>query len=166
MFDFDLLYILTHPLLRAIYVRCAELTEMAHRLPKGSEQRKIIESRISRLEEYRLPKPDRLEQRQHRQIKDLHGQVIAEVRSLRHRFNEKRRGRPAEYRLQARAALEDKCANRKLKWSYLTKKYSNRAMGFRYEFKDTSELKRAVRRLKVLLKQEGIPLPPSNAYRS
>jgi len=53
---FDLPYIMAHPLLAAIYRRCAELVEEAKGLPEGSEARLSLEKRISQLEQYRLPK--------------------------------------------------------------------------------------------------------------
>jgi hypothetical protein len=44
---FDLPYILTHPLLKSIMVRHAELKEQAESLPQGSAEWKGLEKRIS-----------------------------------------------------------------------------------------------------------------------
>ncbi len=151
---FDLPYILTHPLLRAIYQRCAELEEEARAMPEGSAQRKELERRIARLEEYRLPKPDARDLEQSEPIFNRWGQKIGERHSIRRRFKESRRGRSAEYRLRTRAALEEKLANPKLRWAQLAEKYAL----------DAETLKRAVRLLKVVLRREGIPLPPQSAY--
>ena len=162
VFDFDLLYILTHPLLKAIDTRCAELSEQALALPEASPERRKIEKRIAELEEYRLPKPDSSDSQRSRRIVDRYGRVVGEAHSVRRRFKQTRRGRPAAYRLQARDALEEKLANPKLTWSRLVQRY--KAEKYQYHFKDARDLERAVRRLKALLRREEIPLPPSSAY--
>jgi hypothetical protein len=64
----------------------------------------------------------------------------------------KRRGRPEEHSLKVRAALEEKEVDQRIQWKTLAMKYG---------FDDTRNLERAVQRLKVLLKREGIlPLTP------
>ncbi len=151
---FDLPYILTHPLIRQIYQRSAELQEEATSLPEGSEERRGLEERISQLEQYRLPKTGPSD-RPSEPIFNQRGEKIGERHSLRRRFKEKRRGRPEEYRIKVRAALEEKCANPELTWARLAQKYG---------FSDQAELRRAVRRLKAVLRLEGISLPPASAY--
>lgn len=67
---FDLPYILTHPLLRSIVTRHAELKEEAEALPQGSVEYTSLQKRISRLEQYRLPKPDERDAQQTQDIFD------------------------------------------------------------------------------------------------
>jgi hypothetical protein len=50
---FDLPFILTHPLLKSIFTRCAELSQQAAEFPEGSAQKKALEKRLSRLERRR-----------------------------------------------------------------------------------------------------------------
>lgn len=133
--------------------RHAELVEQASALQEGSVERKALEKLISELEEYRLPKPTPIEQ-QAEPIQDHWGQIIAWRSSLRRRYKPARAGHPAEYRIQSRAALEDMLADPTLTWTQLAKKY---------HFKDVEVLKRAVRRLKGLLKRAGISLPTQDA---
>jgi hypothetical protein len=54
--------------------------------------------------------------------------------------------------------LEEKMANRRLKWSELATKYSDPELGFPPKFESAKELERAVRRLKVLLSSVSITL--------
>jgi hypothetical protein len=76
---FDLPYILTHPLLRNIMVRHAELKEQAESLPQGSAERKTLEKRISRLEQYRLPKEDKRDAEQREDAFDGSGKRSVNV---------------------------------------------------------------------------------------
>jgi hypothetical protein len=151
---FDLPYILTHPLLAAIYKRHAELVERARELPEGSTDRRRVEKRISQLEHYRLPKPDSSEQRV-TPIVNSWGQEVGEVSSLRRRFKTARPGRPEEGRIRVRAAFEDKLAHPELTWHHLSEKY---------RFQNPKDLERQVRLLRAVLKSEGIPLPLPTAY--
>lgn len=151
---FDLPYILTHPLTAAMFRHCAELRGQANTLPDGSAERKSIEKRISQLEEYTLPRPNVSEQ-QVTQIVDRWGQVVGETSSLRRRFKNKRRGRPEEYAIQSRAALEEKLSEPQMTWPQLAEKH---------KFESAEVLKRSVRRLKALLRREAIPLPTSVQY--
>jgi hypothetical protein len=152
---FDLPYILTHPLLAAIYKRHAELVERAKELPDGSRERRSVERRISLLEQYRLPKPDSSQQRV-RPIVNSWGQEVGESSSLRRRFKVARPGRPEEHRIRVRAAFEDKLAHPELTWRQLSEKY---------RFQNPKDLERQVRLLRAVLKSEGIPVPQSTAYR-
>jgi len=152
---FDLPYIMAHPLLAAIYRRCAELVEEAKGLPEGSEARLSLEKRISQLEQYRLPKPDSFEQQIAPIVKEW-GQVVGERSSLRRRFKKTRPGRPEEHRIKVRAAFEDKLAHPELTWRMLSE---------RYGFGNSDDLERQTRLFKSILKREGIAIPPSTAYR-
>jgi hypothetical protein len=148
-------YILTHPLLASIFKRCAELREQAGDLPEGSAERKKLEKRLSRLEQYRLPKPDARELQQSEPIIDDSGQTIGERHSIRRRFINKRRGRPEEFTIHTRAALEEKLANPGVTWRDLAENHG---------FQDARTLERAVRILKNVLKSEAIPLPRESDY--
>jgi hypothetical protein len=152
----DLPYILAHPLLRQILQRCAELKELVRGLPAGSAERALMERRIALLEQYKLPKPVASEQ-QTDDIVDDSGRKIGTRGSLRHRFKPTRRGRPEEWRIKVRAALEDKLAKPSLTWQQLATRY-----GFADEVQD---LRRQVRLLKALLRTEGIQLPGPSDYR-
>jgi hypothetical protein len=90
---FDLPYILMHPLLGNIMVRHAELKELSERLPQGSAERKTLEKRISRLEQYRLPKEDERDAEPREDVVDGSGRKIGERPSERKRMIEGRRGR-------------------------------------------------------------------------
>jgi hypothetical protein len=152
---FDLPYILTHPLLKRIVVRHAELREQAEALAAGSATRKDLERRISRLEQYRLPKEDRRDIEQREEILDAKGEKIGERHSVRRRMIEKRRGRPEEFTIKTRAAFEEKLANPKKPW---------RAIATQFGFQSSDELRRAVRRLKEVLKREKIRIPEAEEY--
>jgi hypothetical protein len=151
---FDLPYILTHPLLAAIYRRHAELVEEAKGLPAGSPGRVSLEKRISRLEQYRPPRPSTSEQQVTAITNEL-GQVVGERSSLRLRFRAVRPGRPEEHRIKVRAAFEDKTANPSLTWRNLADQYG---------FNNPKDLERHARMLRALLKREGISLPLPSAY--
>jgi|SRR5208283_5383096 len=153
---FDLPYILTHPLLASIFKCCAELSEDAAQLPIGPVPRLEIERRIAQLEQYRLPKPTEQDLLDSGPIVNQWGQQIGERHSIRRRFVARRRGRPEEFTIKTRAALEDKLATPSVTWRQLADKYG---------FKDAHVLERAVRRLKVVLKREGIPLPQESDYK-
>jgi hypothetical protein len=161
---FDLPFILTHPLLKRIFARCADLKEEAEALAEGSPERARIEKRLSQLEEYGLPKPDRRDMQQTRPVVNEYGRVVGQLYSVRRRLKEVRRGRPAEYTLQVRAALEDKLANPRFTWEQLASLYSDASKGFPHKFKDGRDLQRAVRRLKAILRREGIKLPIRSDY--
>lgn len=152
---FDLPYMLTHPLLASIVKRCAVLSDEADGLPPGSAARKEIEKRISQLEQYKLPKPDARDLQESEPILNGSGQKIGERHSLRRRVIAKRRGRPEEFRIQTRAALEEKLAHPRTTW---------RELAIRHRFQDRKELERAVRRFKDVLKREGIALPAEEDY--
>ena len=147
---FDLPYILTHPLLATIVKRCAVLSEEADALPQGTAARKELEKRISQLEQYKLPKPDARDLQESGPILDASGQKVGERHSLRRRVISKRRGRPEEFRIRTRAALEEKLAHPRTTW---------RELAAKHHFQDRKDLERAVRRLKDVLKREGIVLP-------
>jgi hypothetical protein len=151
---FDLPYIAKHPLLAAIYRRHAELVDQVQLLPTGSRERKSVERRISQLEQYRLPKPHPSEQKVTPLTNQL-GQIIGQSGSLRRRSSVTHPGRPEECRVKTRAAFEDKLAHPQLTWRELSEKYG---------FKNSKDLERQVRLLKVFLNSEGIPIPPSTAY--
>jgi hypothetical protein len=151
---FDLPYILSHPLIKKIVQKCAELEEEAMDLPEGSERRRSIEKRLGKLEQYKLPKPDATDLEQSVPIFNQWGQKIGNRHSLRRRFVEKRRGRPELHSIAVRAALEEKLADPRLTWPALAEKFG---------FKDKHDLERAVRQLKILLRREGIlPLIPED----
>ena len=152
---FDLPYIATHPLLAVIMKHCAVLSEQADGLPPGSVAKKELDRRICELEQYKLPKPDARDLKESEPILDASGQKIGERHSLRKRFIPKRRGRPEEFRIRTRAALEEKLAHPRTTW---------RELAERFGFKDKKDLERAVRRLKDLLRREGIALPTSDEY--
>ncbi len=145
--DRDLRDMTRRPLLAQIHKRCVELREEENEISPGSPEKKKYEKLISELEEYRLPKPDASDLRRSAVIVDERGRAIAHTQSLRLRHKEKRRGRPEEYRIQARAALEDWLADSATTWPVLTEKY---------KFGDVATLERAVRRLKRLLERAGI----------
>jgi hypothetical protein len=151
----DLPYILAHPLLRQILQRCAELKEVVRGLPEDSTERLLMERRIVLLEQYMLPKPIASEQ-QTDDILDDSGRKIGKRGSLRHRFKPTRRGRPEEWRIKVRAALEDKLAKPSLTWQQLAT---------RYGFAEVQYLRRQVRLLKAQLRTEGIQLPGPSDYR-
>jgi hypothetical protein len=152
---FDLPYIVTHPLLATIVKRCAALSEEADALPPGSAARKGLEKRISQLDQYKLPKPDARDLRESEPILNGSGQKIGERHSLRRRVIAKRRGRPEEFRIRTRAALEEKLAHPRTTWQQLAVKH---------HFQDRKDLERFVRRLKDVLKREGIALPTEEDY--
>jgi hypothetical protein len=152
---FDLPYIATHPLLAAIMKRSAVMSEQAEEPVPDSPARKELNRRISELEQYRLPKPDARDLAQSEPILDRSGRKIGERNSLRKRFIAKRRGRPEEYRIKTRAALEEKLAHPRTTW---------RELAERFGFSDKKDLERAVRRLKDILRREGIELPIQDDY--
>src|SRR5262249_9535515 len=88
-------------------------------------------------------------------IFDASGQKIGERHSVRKRMIEKRRGRPEEFTIKTRAAFEEKLANPKKPW---------RAIAAQFEFKNSDELRRAVRRLKEVLKREKSRAPKAKDY--
>jgi hypothetical protein len=153
---FDLLYVYNNPLVRSIFVRCAELSERINQLPPKSLARKTLEKRLSRLEQYRLPKPTHEERNTNEPILNKDGQQIGTRHSMRRRTIAIRRGRPEEFTIQTRAALEEKLANPTLTWRHLAQKF---------RFSDDRTLERSVRRLKTILKSERIPLPRSSNSR-
>jgi hypothetical protein len=69
---------------------------------------------------------------------------------VRKRTIEGRRGRPEEFTIKTRAAYEEKLAHPEKPW---------RVIAAQFELKDALELRRAVRRLKEVLKREGIRVP-------
>jgi hypothetical protein len=152
---FDLPYILTHPLLKNIMVRHAELKEQLESLPQGSADRKTLEKRVSRLEQYRFPKEDERDLEQRADVFDESGKKIGERHRVRKRMIERRRGRPEEIRIKTRAAYEEKLAHPEKPW---------RVIAAQFELKDASELRRAVRRLKEVLKGEGMRIPAPEDY--
>jgi len=149
---FDLPYILTNPLVRSIFECCARLSERIEQLPRESPARKVLEKRLSKLEQYRLPKPTKEEAERNEPILNETGRQIGTRHSVRRRTIASRRGRPEEFTIRTRAALEEKLANPKVTWPELAK---------RFGFPDSRTLERSVRRLKDTLKREGIPLPRS-----
>ena len=153
---FDLPYILSNPLVKGIFVRCAQLSQQIGRLPAKSPARKVLEKRLSKLEPYRLPKPTQEEAQQNEPIINDSGQHVGRRRSLRRRTIATRRGRPDEFTIQTRAALEEKLANPRLTWPQLAQKF---------RFPDSRTLERSVRRLRDILKKEGIPLPRQEVAR-
>jgi len=168
----DLPYILTHPLLQKIIRHCAELEQQACALPEGSRERKAINKRIGKLQEYGLPKPDAKDLEQNEPIVDRTGQKIGERHSIRRRYVEKRRGRPAEWRVQVRYAQEEKWSNPRVTWSELAEK-----CGFKPRWRKSEDGKKMLapgridlecqaRLLRKLLREEGIERPTAEDYRA
>jgi len=149
---FDLPYILSNPLVNNIFERCGQLSEQVAQLPPTAPARKVLEKRLAKLEQYRLPKPTQDEAQRSEPILNGTGQQIGTRHSIRRRTIATRRGRPEEFAIKTRAALEEKLANPKTTWPQLAKKLG---------FPDSRTLERSVRRLKGILKSEGIPLPRS-----
>jgi len=81
-------------------VRHAELKEQLESLPQGSAKRKTLEKRISRLEQYRLPKEDERDAEQREDVVDESGKKIGERHSVGKRMIERRRGRPEEFTIK------------------------------------------------------------------
>jgi hypothetical protein len=50
-----------------LFVRCAELSEISQ-LPANCRQEKVWKKRLSRLEQYRIPKPDKKEERENEPV--------------------------------------------------------------------------------------------------
>jgi hypothetical protein len=168
----DLPYILTHPLLQKINRHCAELEEQACALPEGSRERKAIKKRIGKLQEYGLPKPDTKDLEQTEPLVDRTGQTIGERHSIRRRYVEKRRGRPAQWRVRVRAAQEEKISNPKVTWSELAEK-----CGFKPRWRMSEDGKKMLapgridlecqaRLFRKLLREEGLELPTAEDYRA
>jgi hypothetical protein len=151
---FDLHYLVTHPLAGSIYKRHAELTQLATELPPDSDEREAVERRVSVLEQYRLPKPFPDEQKA-TPILDESGAVIAEISSLRRRRMTVHRGRPEEFRIKVRAALEEKIVDPKRTWRELSQQLG---------FSNHKDLERQVRLLKAVLLKEGIAIPSAADY--
>lgn len=149
---FDLPYILTNPLVKRIFERCAELSERIEQIPPKSPARKVLEKRLSKLEPYRLPKPTQEEAQKNEPILNDNGQQVGTRHSIRRRTIATRRGRPEEFTIRTRAALEEKLANPRITWPELARKFG---------FGDSRTLERSVRRLKEILKRERISLPRS-----
>jgi hypothetical protein len=152
----DLPYIVTHPLLRKIIRHCGELEEQALVLPEGSKERKALEKRIGKLQEYGLPTPTTEETEQTETIKNQLGQKICERHSIRRRPILIRRGRRAMWRVKARAWLEERLSNPKVTWKELSEK-----TGFPRDV-----LEREIYLLIKLLKREEIELPTAADYRT
>jgi hypothetical protein len=140
-------YILTHPLLRSIMMRRAELKEQAESLPQGSAERKTLEKRISHLEQYRLPKEDERDAEQRENVFEDSGKKIGERHSVRKRMIERRRGRREEFTIKARCSIRRKIGSSGKPW---------RVIATQFELKDALELRRAVLRLKEVPKSEGV----------
>ena len=151
---FDLPYLVTHPLAGSIYRRHAELMDLVKGLAVGSEERKAIERTISVLEQYRLPKPSPEEQKTS-PILNESGAVTAEVSGLRRRLTTVRRGRPEEFRIKVRAALEEKIIHPERTWRELSQQFG---------FNNYKDLERQVRLLKRVLQKEGIEIPSASDY--
>ena len=151
---FDLPYLVTHPLAGSIYSRHAELVDLLKGLRVASEDRRAVQRRISVLEQYRLPKPFPEEQRIV-PVMNESGAIIAEESSLRRRLTNVRRGRPEEYRIKVRAALEEKIVHPERTWRELSQQFG---------FSNYKDLERQVRLLKRVLQQEGIEIPTSADY--
>ncbi|HVA65267.1 MAG TPA: hypothetical protein VNF74_16215 [Terriglobales bacterium] len=156
---FDLVYLATHPLARAISERCAELEDKIDGLPAGSGQRRAMEKRLERLELYHLPKPTPAEQAKMPIYEgDLSwgapgapppppgARIIGHRSSPRQRLRAARRGRPEVNTIKARAALEKKIANPRLRWPDIAQQVEM----------DAGDLKRAVRHLRATLRREGL----------
>jgi hypothetical protein len=167
---FDLLYLAGHPLTAAIHKRHIELAEKARGLPEGSPERNTIERRVSQLEQYCLPKPDRQEQEKREPLVNRRGEVVGVMQSIRRRFKKTARGRPESWRVQVRAALEQKLADPGVTWRQLANNFNFRghsswrpegARGVHRFVPGEVDLERQVRLLKALLRREGIPLRPA-----
>jgi len=153
---FDLPYLVTHPLAGSIYKRHAELMDQVKGMAVGSGDRKAAERRISILEQYRLPKPFPAEQTT-APIMDESGMVIAEESSLRRRLTTVHPGRPEEFRIKVRAALEEKIVHPERTWRELSQQFG---------FNNHKDLERQVRLLKKMLQKEGIEIPTSADYQA
>jgi hypothetical protein len=153
---FDLPYIATHPLLAQIMKHCATLSEEADGLPPGSPARKKLDRRITELEQYRLPKPDARDLKESEPILDSSRQQIGERHSLRKRFVPKRRGRPEEFRIRTRAALEEKLAHPRTTW---------RELAAKHRFQDRKDLERVSDASKRSLNAKESPSRPRRITR-
>jgi hypothetical protein len=153
---FDVPYLVTHPLAGSIYKRHADLMGLVKEMTVGSEERKALEKRISILEQYRLPKPFP-EQQMTVPIMDESGRVIAESSSPRRRLETVHPGRPEEFRIKVRAALEEKIVHPVRTWRELSQKFG---------FNNYKDLERQVRLLKAVLQKEGIKIPSSADYQA
>ena len=168
---FDLPYIVTHPLCARIIRHYKELEDQARTLPDRSKERKALEKRIGKLQEFGLPKPTKREQEETELIGDHTGRKIGERHSIRRRFIAKRRGRPAEWSIKVRAALEEKIANPNLKWRELAEKFGFKSPwrksqdGTKIRVPGRIDLESQVRRLKRLLRHEKIEVPTAMDYR-
>jgi hypothetical protein len=145
----DLEYLLTHPLTARIFQRKCQLANRASELPEGSAKWRNLTKRIAQLEAYGLPRPDGRDLQRTEPVYDDDGQKIGMRHSPRRRFLESRRGRPAVRTIQTRAALEIKLSDKNVIWRQLANKFN---------FPSARALERDVRRLKVILKREKIPL--------
>jgi hypothetical protein len=153
---FDLPYLVTHPLAGRIYKRHAELMDLVKGMAARSEERKAVERRISILEQYRLPKPFPEEQVTV-PIVDESGMVIAQESSLRRRLTAVHAGRPEEFRIKVRVALEEKIIHPERTWRELSQQFG---------FNNYKDLERQVRLLKKVLQTEGIEIPTSADYQA
>ena len=150
---FDLPYILTHPLLKSIMVRHAELKEQAESLSQGSAEWKAPEKRISRLEQYRLPKEDERDAGQREGVFDESGQKIGEVKAC------------VSGRSSDEGADPKNSRSRPVpKKNWPIRKSLGGRLRSNSNTKDALELRRAVRRLKEVLKSEGIRIPIPEDY--
>ena len=120
----------------------------------ASTERQEVVKRISKLEQYRLPKPLPNEQLATAILGD-DGTVIGLRGNLRRRLKTVRIGRPEEHRIKVRAALEEKLAHPRRTWRSLAQQFGL----------PSKDLERQIRLLKNVLQREGIPLPTAEDYR-
>lgn len=169
MAPFDLLYFASHPLAAAIHRHRVQLEEKARAFPAMSRRRKQIEKRAASLAEYDLPMPDTRDLQQSAPLVNQRGEVVGEMHSIRRRLTEVRRGRPAQWGIKVRAALEEKLTSPNVTWRELAAKLgwkdccwrAERASGVKMLVPGWRDLACETRRLKRLLRRERIPLRPA-----
>lgn len=153
----DVRYIATHPLLQRICKRWGELINELEGLAEDTEEKRDLEKRISRLEQYRLPRPTAADMRDIWTIRNEAGAIIGHGgRSVRQRLRNVSRGRPERHRIAVRAALEEKIRYPRRTWSELATKHDL----------ESWDLERQVRLLRKVLKRESIQIPNTQDCRN
>ena len=138
-------------------VRHAELKEQAESLPQGSAERKTFgEANLAPGAVPATERGRREMRHEERMFWTKAAKRSANRHSARKRMIDRRRGRPEEFTIKTRAAYEEKLAYPEKVW---------REIAAQFELKDPLELRRAVRRLKEVLKSEGIRIPKPEDYR-
>jgi hypothetical protein len=155
-----------HPVLREIVEHCAKLGAQARQLVKDSSEQGKIERRIRALDSYTLP---RLYERGGDYLDDVairfrkilresglpEKRIDQEERLYRKRLTARPKGPPVLKRRQYREGYEQKLAHPRDKWREIAQ-----SVGL-----EKGDLERGVRRLKALLKSEGINVKTSTRIR-